>query len=145
MNKVKFRAKTWISGAFIYGYYVSDDKSYHAIVSPDPSDEELMINHQCNASTVGQFTGLKDVNNNDIYEGDIVSQHSEWNGGYNDDECGETETIGVVAITGSKGAVLNQAKKVDLLACDDVWEKTWSINVRGSRCKVVGNIHDNPE
>ncbi len=101
--------------------------------------------------TLEQFTGLTDKKGVEIYEGDIVSQHAEWNetthfnGGYSDSESCETETVGVVKIYPSKGAAITKCKKLDIIACDGEWEKAWDCNVRSCRATVIGNVHQNPE
>jgi len=94
---------------------------------------------------VMQYTGLKDKNGVEIYEGDIVIQHCEWVGGYGSDEFGENESFGVVKIYPSKGAVITRAKRRDIIECDDKWVKCHDLNLRSYRVRVVGNIHENPE
>lgn len=70
-----------------------------------------------------QYTGLKDKNNKEIYEGDIV--HSKWVD--IECQCGE-EYTGI--ITYEKGAFWLQTTL-------DGYDTNW--------LEVIGNIHENPE
>ncbi|WP_407330600.1 YopX family protein [Enterovibrio sp. 27052020O] len=145
MRQIKFRG-LW-GEQFVYGHYFSQvlpgGDLYEAIVLKDEFGDYR--NHLTKSGTVGQFTGLKDKNGVEIYEGDIIAQHLEWSGGYMSDECGEMEFIGVASITASSGVVLNKCKSRDIIECDTEWTRHKStINVRGYRCEVIGNIHHNP-
>ena len=65
MRQIKFRALCAITGVWRYGFYYTS-KGNHII--RDEQDKESIVL----PATVGQFTGLKDGNGKEIFEGDII-------------------------------------------------------------------------
>lgn len=128
MREIKFRGKTRTTEGekWVYGYL-------YKVKSFFDEEENCYIRNEhitdfiVDKDTVGQYTGLKDKNGVEIYEGDIVSE---------------------------KGHYVNSNK---LVYQKIQWKENYSCWLRGEYqrltpknikiydIEVVGNIYDNPE
>lgn len=106
MREIKFRGKTsigvWLYGGFRQNWDVVDDKE-----------------------TMGEYTGLKDVDGREIYEGDIVESP----------KLPPDNARGVVVFKDAEYRIDGNDGTSSFLYW--VW--------KAGGMKVVGNIHDNPE
>lgn len=131
MREIKFRGKQtkpiesiWHYGDLIHSKY---NKTYIQNITCMEVDKE----------TVGQFTGLRDKNGVEIYEGDIL-KIPEWLKEDNQDVCiciyNQENTVsdiigfGLYIKDGYSG-------KYKILVQSDEWDEF----------EVIGNIYDNPE
>lgn len=135
MREIKFRGKhihvfnsnSSLDDRWVYGYLCSDRYIY---------DKKLEGEMLVDPKTVGQYTGLKDNNSKEIYEGDILKC-----------KLGKGEFIAIVEF-GNPNCIYSwgwQLKKVkgdnfntDIL----LWVETES---EGIGSIIIGNIYENPE
>ena len=125
MREILFRGKQMDNGDWIEGYYlVAAGMAFISIFG-------IRSPVQVDCETVGQYTGLKDKYDKNIFEGDIVK----------------------VTYTSSDGEI---RKENTLVKYDDVdccfypmrWNESceWcDYSTEINEIEVVGNIHDNPE
>ena len=130
MREIKFRGRDeygeWHYGAFMGVFYdgvVAPIK--YANIYDDGMATRVLPN------TVGQFTGLKDHKDRDIYEGDIVKVMS----------YGEESFHVVKYMVEEDYPAFDLAPVLGDGECNSL---SYCLNDLDTRITVIGNIHDNP-
>lgn len=148
MREILFRGKTdkgeWVQGTYYHQteFYGNKCDCHYIIETCDELEDNMMTFSKVIPETIGQYTGLKDLFDHKIFEGDIVKSiyslkqvngfiereirsSIEYNVGY-----AYSEVYGVCQRfrDGSGVALLSLIQGTEV-----------------ADCEVIGNIHDNPE
>lgn len=136
MKEIKFRGRSidgWLYGETIWfnEFPTLNDRQ---IYMPNPNDEncdELNIETWSIVFDVCQFTGLKDMNGNEIYEGDILKGTTKGN---------SDEILAITYVKWDRG-------QFDLFTemTSDSWEDALFNYMQFFDVEVMGNIYENPE
>ena len=134
MRKIKFRGKTldgrWIYGDLWHRPYAKDCVTIVSFMEDTGTTGGLEVIPE----TVGQYTGLEDMNDVEIYEGDIVA-FEDSDGGY--------EYQDLVMNTG-----IVEYGELRFYFTNRVAVEMGDFYIKDGRCddiEVIGNIYDNPE
>lgn len=131
-DRYLYRAKRTDNGEWVEGYLVYDnfDHEYRIVIALDYSTGtcfQTMMAPRVDTSTICQCTGLKDKNDKDIYEGDILRKS-----GYCD-----------VRVEFERGQFCIKGADIVQYLNNTIYGSIRNFPV--DEYEVIGNIFDNPE
>lgn len=132
MREIVFRGKRIDTGEWVYGSLLQWENGQTVIWVSNPMDSNVLMKYAVDPDTVGQYSGLKDRNGKEIYEGDIVKTP------LLDPIFGDmlSDAFDNVAISFSNGSfIVAYYKGRHKVYLQDLYDEI----------EVIGNIHDNQE
>lgn len=139
MREILFRGKDIISGAWVQGLLmmksdpVYEDEKLYYILRQERYEDGMLSSfatwYEVKPKTVGQYTGLKDINGKRIFEGDIIQLSR---GGF------RNRGVVIYSEDNARYGIIDARKELNFSFLHVPF-------VRDYRITVIGNIHDNPD
>ena len=123
MREIKFRGKRIDNGKWVYGSLIIEEDPIADALKYFIKPFNFLRGKIVAPETVGQYTGHKDKNNKEIYEGDIVRYSDRYT---------------AVVIWKDTGFGLEFIEQVEN-------PRTWYYLPNGNVLEILGNIYENPE
>lgn len=128
MRQIKFRGYSPVTKGWVYGHLIPQkkyDRIIYCIAScvRNGSIEGVEVEPE----SIGQFTGMLDINGNEVYENDIVRYR------LTDDRYTKNPRF--------KNLLIHYDEHLARFMAGDIY---WD-NLRSRKLEVIGNMHDNPE
>lgn len=131
-REIIFRGKRTDTGEWVYGNLLRDSDLTFIVESLKAFTETPFNECLVNPDTVGQYTGLKDRNGKEIYEGDIVKTPL-LDPIFGDILSNAFDNVGISFHNGSFVVAYYEGRHKIYL--QDLYDEI----------EVIGNIHNNPE
>lgn len=144
MRGVKYRGRRLDNGAWEYGDLIENQGRnfiYHATSETSIEDNDdgriVVVAVEVDPATVGQYTGLKDKDGKEIWEGDI----------FKEDSSGIVRSV--FRVPGGLAFEDNPVSfgydhRAPVYPYSSIAEMQ-NVSWLSQCCEVIGNIHDNPE
>lgn len=156
MREIKFRGKFLGTGDWVYGDLIHKRHSDDVLLIQDDTGMGCDVAPE----TIGQYTGLKDANGREIYEGDILHVVEYWNEAFEvfdkqtreeffkevklEDVKGKKHCECVTPVCWEEGTfVFSTREENDTFFCVLFGDMSKSQPI--FIFEIVGNIYDNPE
>lgn len=135
MREIIFRGKRLDNGEWVYGNLKRDTYDKNDFETGEAFDID---GHPVDETTIGQFSGLFDVELAPIFEGDIVEWTSNYRGIKSKHKRKNPKKTVCEVVWSNAGLRLRTA---------DFPDAPWNCRLlkRERHYNVLGNIHDNPE
>lgn len=148
MREILFRGKRIGSELWEYGFFTTGEH----FLGERGKGKTYILDQKCPMfseivpETVGQSTGLADINGKMIFEGDILKVKTLWHAEFSQHEIGIGRIVKQETYWTVEWKDYNAESGFFVFGVDRRWHKplTWS-RLYNAEAEVVGNIHDNPE